>query len=148
MTPILRLTQFTEAENRYCVEVALEGDGQPRQTATSHFAFKLSPQDHEDLRWYLEDYLQYPLDPAPKIAARIEQRMNEIGTNLFKSVFQSSDDARDLWATLRGQLNDARVERTPSYFKGDIYLKMIMLLSLCLFGQSGAKLFGKRFGAR
>ena len=31
----LRLTQFTEAENKYHVEVALEGDAQPRQTATS-----------------------------------------------------------------------------------------------------------------
>jgi len=106
----LRLTQFTEAQNQYRVEVALEGDGQPRQTATSRFDFKLSPQDHEDLRWYLEDYLQYPLDPAPTIAARIEQRMNDIGTDLFKAVFQSSNDSRDLWATLRGQLNDARVE--------------------------------------
>ncbi len=106
----LRLTQFTEAEDKYRVEVALEGDGQPRQTAVSRFDFKLSPQDHEDLRWYLEDYLQYPLDPAPTIAARIEQRMHDIGTDLFKAVFQSSDDSRDLWATLRGQLNDARVE--------------------------------------
>jgi hypothetical protein len=106
----LRLTQFTEAENKYRVEVALEGDGLLRQTATSRLEFKLSPQDHEDLRWYLEDYLQYPLDPAPTIAARIEQRMNDIGTDLFKAVFQSSDDSRDLWATLRGQLNDARVE--------------------------------------
>jgi hypothetical protein len=106
----LRLTQFTETEDKYRVEVALEGDGQLRQTATSRFDFKLSPQDHEDLRWYLEDYLQYPLDPAPTIAARIEQRMNDIGTDLFKAVFQSSDDSRDLWATLRGQLNDARVE--------------------------------------
>jgi len=104
----LRLTQFTEAEDKYRVEVALEGDGLPRQTATSRFDFKLSPQDHEDLRWYLEDYLQYPLDPAPKIAARIEKRMSEVGVELFKAVFQ--DDARDLWATLRGKLNKTRVE--------------------------------------
>lgn len=106
----LRLTQFSEAEDKFRVEVALEGDGQPRQTATSRFDFKLTPQDHEDLRWYLEDFLQYPLDPAPTIAARIEQRMNDIGVDLFKAVFQSNDDSRDLWATLRGQLNDARVE--------------------------------------
>lgn len=106
----LRLTQFTEAEDKYRVEVALEGDGQPRQAATSRFEFKLSPQDHEDLRWYLEDYLQYPLDPAPKIAARIEKRMSEVGVELFKAVFQANDDARDLWATLRDRLNDTRAE--------------------------------------
>lgn len=106
----LRLTQFTEAQNSYRVEVALEGDGQPRQMATTRFTFQLTPQDQEDLRWYLEDYLQNPLDPAPKIAARIEQHLAAIGIELFKAVFQGSNDARDLWAALRPQLNDTRVE--------------------------------------
>ena len=61
----------------------------------------MSEQDREDLRWYLEDHLQYPLDPAPKIAARIEGRIAEIGRDLFSRIFQSNDDARDLWATAR-----------------------------------------------
>jgi hypothetical protein len=43
----------------------------------------LNLQDQEDIRWYLEDYLQYPLEPAPKIAARIESRMAEPGAELF-----------------------------------------------------------------
>ena len=106
----LRLTQSTEGEDKYRVEIALEGDGLPRQTATSRFDFKLTDQDQEDIRWYLEDFLQYPHDPAPRIAARIEERMAEIGTELFMALFQSSDDARDLWATLRARLNETRVE--------------------------------------
>jgi len=106
----LRLTQSTEAQDKYRVEVALEGDGLPRQIATTRFEFKLTAQDQENLRWYLEDFLQYPLDPAPTITARIEKRMEEIGTELFKNVFQANDDARDLWATLRTHLNDTRVE--------------------------------------
>lgn len=110
MPSILRLTQNAESENQYRVEVAFEGDGLPRQIATARFEFKLTAQDQEDLRWYLEDFLQYPLDPAPKIAARIEQRMVEIGTTLFKDIFQSGDDARDLWAILRDRLDDTRVE--------------------------------------
>src|SRR5690242_12604631 len=97
--PVLRIAQFAEGENKYRVVVTFEGDG-VRQEATSHFEFALTPQDQEDLRWYLEDYLQYPFDPAPKIAARIENQMAEIGKKLFKELFQSSDDARDLWATL------------------------------------------------
>jgi tetratricopeptide (TPR) repeat protein len=105
----LRLTQVAEGSDQHRVELALEGDG-PRQTAISRFKFALSAQDREDVRWYLEDYLQYPLDPAPKIAARIEKRMDEIGSELFNGVFQSNDDARDLWAALRPKLNDARVE--------------------------------------
>lgn len=106
----LRLTQqVTKGSDEYCVELALEGDG-PRQTAISRFKFALTEQDREDVRWYLEDFLQYPLDPAPKIAARIEGRMADIGRELFHGVFQSNDDARDLWAALRPKLNDARVE--------------------------------------
>ena len=106
----LRLTQTTVGQDKYRVEVALEGDGLPRQAATAQFDFKLSAQDQEDLRWYLEDFLQYPLDPAPTIAARVEKRIAEIGTELFKAVFHADDDARDLWATLRTRLNETRVE--------------------------------------
>jgi tetratricopeptide (TPR) repeat protein len=106
----LRLTQFTEDKDKYRIEIALEGGGLPRQTATSHYNFKLTDQDQENIRWYLEDFLQYPHDPAPKIAARIEKRMAQIGTELFKALFQSGDDARDLWATLRTPLNDTRIE--------------------------------------
>jgi len=106
----LRLTQTSEGQDIYRVEIALEGDGLPRQTATTRFDFKLTAQDQEDLRWYLEDFLQYPQDPAPRIAARIEKRISEIGMELFKALFQSSEDARDLWATLWTRLNDTRVE--------------------------------------
>jgi len=106
----LRLTQFTENKDKYLIEIALESGGLPRQTVTSHFNFKLTDQDQEDIRWYLEDFLQYPHDPAPKIAARIEKRMAQIGIELFKALFQSSDDARDLWATLRTRLSDTRIE--------------------------------------
>ncbi|MFO1430198.1 MAG: CHAT domain-containing protein [Candidatus Competibacteraceae bacterium] len=108
--PLLRLTQTGLEEGHHRVEASLEVPGRPRQTATTQFAFTLTPQDQEDFRWYLEDYLQYPLDPAPTIAARIEQRLSGIGTELFKALFQAGDAARDLWATLRASLNDTRVE--------------------------------------
>ena len=107
---ILRLTQTTEGMGKFHIEIAFEGDGLSRKTATSSFDFKLTGQDQEDLRWYFEDFLQYPYDPAPKIAERIEKRITEIGVQLFKALFQSSDDARDMWAKLRDHLNDTRIE--------------------------------------
>lgn len=108
--PTLRLTQYAESQpNHYRVEIALEGDG-PRQTAQVSFDYQLSEQDQENVRWYLEDYLQYPHDPAPQIAERVEQRMAAIGIELFQAVFQGNDDARDLWATLRHNLNNTRIE--------------------------------------
>lgn len=105
----LRLTQNTEGEDKYRVEIALEGDGFPRQTVSADFEFKLTPTDQEELRWYLEESLPTPHDPAHKIAARVEKRMAEIGVELFKSLFKS-DDARDMWATIRNHLNDTRIE--------------------------------------
>ncbi|HEV2854342.1 MAG TPA: CHAT domain-containing protein [Thermoanaerobaculia bacterium] len=105
----LRLTQRPAGNGQHRVEATLEGDG-ARRLAESNFDFLLLDQDEEDLRWYLEDYLQYPQDPAPAIARRIEERMAEIGTELFRSVFQASEDARGLWAVLRDRLPDTRVE--------------------------------------
>jgi len=108
--PILRITQTALGDDRHHVEVSLEGDGLPRQAARSDFEFRFSDQEQENLRWYLEDYLQHVDPPAPQIAAAVERRMIEVGVGLFKAVFQSSDDARDLWATLRARLEETRVE--------------------------------------
>ena len=50
---ILRLTQHSIGPDKYRVEVAFE-DGLDRQTANCTVDFVLTPQDQEDLRWYLE----------------------------------------------------------------------------------------------
>jgi hypothetical protein len=103
--PLLRLRQLAEAENRYLVHLELESEG-ARRTAESRFEFKVSVQDQEDVRWYLEDYLQYPLDPAPTIAGRIEARMAEIGVELFQAVLGKTP----LWHEVRHDLSDTRIE--------------------------------------
>jgi hypothetical protein len=90
--------------------VRLEGDGLAPIEVFSSFPFTLTAQDLEDLRWYLEEYAEFPYDPAPTIAARVEHRIAEIGNALFDAVFRSSDDARDLWAILRADLSDTRIE--------------------------------------
>jgi hypothetical protein len=91
------------------VDLDLTGDGAPR-AATSTFEFGLSPQDEEDLRGYLEDFLQYPQDPAPTIARRVEGRMAEVGTELFKAVFQADEDTRDIWSRVRERLPGTAAE--------------------------------------
>ncbi|MEZ6111073.1 MAG: CHAT domain-containing protein [Pirellulaceae bacterium] len=108
--PTLRISQSTIGPGQYRAELSFEGDGQPRFTARADFEFQLTPQRREDVRWYLEDYLQYPHDPAPKIAARVEADMQAIGVELFAKVMQANDDTRDLWAQLRRRLDDTRIE--------------------------------------
>jgi tetratricopeptide (TPR) repeat protein len=109
--PTLRLTQ-TEFGNSQQVHLALDRDrnGRPR-TATVPFAFELGELDREELRWYLEDYLECPIHPAPVIAGRIEQRLAELGRDLFTGVF-ATRDAQDLWAQVHDRLPTTRVEVT------------------------------------
>jgi tetratricopeptide (TPR) repeat protein len=106
----LHIKQLTIGKNRYRVELSLQEEGLAPMAVTAKFKFELTEQDQKDLRWYLEDYLEFPFEPNPKIAARVEQRMTAIGTELFKAVFHADDDARDLWAELRRNLNKTRVE--------------------------------------
>jgi len=106
----LRIIQTNLGQHKYKVTVEVEGDGCPRHTATSQFSFTLTDKQQDDLGWYLEDFLQYEIELEAKRGEQIEQQMAEIGTKLFKAVFYSSDDARDLWATLRDHINDTRIE--------------------------------------
>ncbi len=106
---LLRFTQDALDVDRYRVEVALEGDG-PRRVAKAEVTFRLTEQDEEDLRWYLEDYLQWPHDPAPAIAGRVEQRIEQLGTWLFESIFEYNATTRRLWYAASEKLVETRVE--------------------------------------
>ena len=111
--PLLRLTQSSLDDDRYRVEIAYESD-KPRQTAQADVTFRLTPQDEADLRWYLEDYLQWPHEPAPKIAARVVERMKELGTELFTSIFDADRKSRRLWNAVEEALPETRVEIVTS----------------------------------
>jgi hypothetical protein len=78
--PVLRMRQSEKGEGRYRVDLELDGSGDWHKGQP--FDLQFSAQDREDIRWYLEDFLQYPMAPAPVIAARIELRMAEIGADL------------------------------------------------------------------
>jgi tetratricopeptide (TPR) repeat protein len=108
--PTLCLTQSEIDAHKFRVEASFEGQGLTRATATAEFDFVFTPQDREDLRWYLEDYLQHVADPAPKIAARIESRIAELGTELFQKLFQGNIDDRGLWTAVRPHLANTRIE--------------------------------------
>jgi hypothetical protein len=91
------------------VRVEVTGGGRS-QAALSEFVLASTLQDREDVRWYLEDYLEYPLDPSPVIAARVERRLRELGEELFGKLFPNGGGARSLWEQVRGRLGETRVE--------------------------------------
>jgi tetratricopeptide (TPR) repeat protein len=129
--PTLRFT-YSAKDYPDRVGVALEGDG-PLQGAVSFLpsldtsaqhprdqqliahwwasvGLQQDAQDQENVRWYLEDYLHYPAEPAPTIAARVEERLPQLGAQLFGHLFPHSSDARTLWQRVRHRLGETRIE--------------------------------------
>jgi hypothetical protein len=107
---VLRLTQAAAGNGQHLVTTRLTGlAGYAEASATSRFELSITDEDRERIRWYLEDFLEYPLDPAPTIAAGVEDRLAEIGIRLFELVF-AGEEAPELWAGVRGVLHTVRVE--------------------------------------
>ena len=106
----LRVTILSGAAATPSAEICLEGDGVIRQTALADLNWRMSAQDEEDLRWYLEDFLLNPYDPSPQLAARIEGRMAEMGREVFGCLFRGNEDARALWAVAQEHLSQIRIE--------------------------------------
>jgi tetratricopeptide (TPR) repeat protein len=108
----LCLRQGDRQGDAYPIAFELEEPGFARQTASANVTPGLDAQDAESLRWYLEDYLRYPFDPAPQIAVRVEARLAEIGRGLFHQLFDTDEGTRRLWGKMADRLNDCRIEIT------------------------------------
>ena len=106
--PTLRLTQTIEREGTFHIAMELTGVG-PRIAPSARFRFALSEAERQDIRWYIEEYAEYPFAPHPERAARIEQQMREIGVRLFRCLFAQESQQR-LWAKVCETLSALRIE--------------------------------------
>ncbi|MCD6210898.1 MAG: CHAT domain-containing protein [Methanophagales archaeon] len=64
------------------------------------FTDPLSVEDREALRWYLEEYLQFPYGAERFKAERVEKKMKEWGKSIFEQIFAECDfdpDPRSLY---------------------------------------------------
>ncbi len=84
-------------------------DGPARRVAVTEFGDLANGGDGERIRWYLEEYAEFPADPAPAIAEEAEARLAEAGAELFGRVF-SGADAAGIWERARDRLSQVRVE--------------------------------------
>jgi tetratricopeptide (TPR) repeat protein len=85
-----------------------DGRAAPR-VAVAEFGDASDTGDGERIRWYLEDYAEFPAYPAPELAASAEARLADTGAELFRRVF-SGGDAAGIWERARDQLSEVRVE--------------------------------------
>jgi tetratricopeptide (TPR) repeat protein len=87
------------------------------------FVNPLTDADLKDLRWYLEEYLDWPFsEPVQKRAEKIERQLDEWGAALFDAVFAKPEarvlcdrllESRDAERFVTIQSPDARVLRLP-----------------------------------
>ena len=84
-------------------------DGVERRMAVAEFGDLPDDGYEEKIRWYLEDYAEFPADPAPAIARDAEARMARVGAELFGRVF-SNADAAAIWERVWDRLDRIRVE--------------------------------------
>lgn len=114
MACTLRLIQ-TQAgtPGEFNVRLELEDKG-PRRSVQVRVKAELTEHERNEIRWYMEDYLEHPYDPFPQIARRVEGRMAEVGKALFDSIFQDDRNAGDFWARIRDRLHETRIEISTS----------------------------------
>lgn len=73
------------------------GQAAPRLADAVRFEHPFDKQALTDLRWYLEEYLRFPYGIFPDEAAKIEQKLQTWGEELFNLVFRSSEKAREFF---------------------------------------------------
>jgi tetratricopeptide (TPR) repeat protein len=86
--------------------------GQPSLEAEANIEFALSEQEQEDIRWYLEDYLQRADVAEAVTVEQVEERMKARGEELYTKVLAANGDTQALWFSIRNDLADLRVEIT------------------------------------
>src|SRR5947208_10453648 len=87
---ILHIRQDAPKDGHYPVRLTLKRHGQPDQEAEANIEFALTRQEQDDVRWYLEDYLQHA-DVVEAVAAeQVEARMKARGEELYAKVLAAN----------------------------------------------------------
>ena len=104
----------------FVFDLSLDGENHCRDTA---FTNPLVEKDLKDLRWYLEDFLDWPFNPIIRSRGEeIEAKLDEWGAALFRALFAGPEarvlydrlvETKDGERFLTLQSPDARVLRLP-----------------------------------
>ncbi len=108
--PTLSIRQSAPVDGKYPISLTLKRPGQPELEAEAAIEFALTPQEQEELRWYLEDYL-YKADIVEKVQVeQIERFMKDRGVQLYEKMLEGSRDVQRLFDKVLDELPDLRVE--------------------------------------
>ena len=107
---ILHIRQDAPRDGHYPIRLTLKRDGQPDLEAEAKIQFALSDQEQEDLRWYLEDYLERAEAVEDVAIGQIEALMKARGEELYTKVLAADGNTQALWFSIRNDLADLRIE--------------------------------------
>ena len=108
----LHIRQDAPQDGRYPIRLTLQRPAQPDLEAEANIEFALSEQEQEDIRWYLEDYLEHADIVEAVTIEQIEERMKARGEELYTKVLAANGDTQAIWFSIRNDLADLRVEIT------------------------------------
>ncbi len=78
-------------------------NGEEHRTATPvEFRNPLDESDYQEIAWYFQDYLHNPFGASKPRAEAVETGLRDLGRLLFETVFRSSEDARNIFASGQG----------------------------------------------
>lgn len=108
----LHIRQDAPKDGHYPVRLTLKRHGQPDLEAEARIEFALNEQEQEDIRWYLEDYLQHADVAEAVTVEQVEERMKARGEELYTKVLAANGGTQAVWFSIRNDLADLRVEIT------------------------------------
>lgn len=105
-----RIEQNSSQNGKHLVRLVLLSPGKADRRAEATIEFALSPQEQEELRWYLEDYLKFAHVTVQTMVDQIITMMRRRGIELYQKVFTANANTQALWFAVRDQLADLRIE--------------------------------------
>ena len=75
------------------VSVSWQGPGTAPHDSEVTFGLSVDGAESEKVRWYLEDFAEFPTDPAPVVAREAESVLASVGRELFGRVFSGASAA-------------------------------------------------------
>lgn len=106
----LRIEQGPPQDGKYPITLRHLVDGVQKRTATATIEFALSDQEQEELRWYLEDYLQKAAVIEAEVVQQVTDMIRQRGIELYQKVFTANANTQAVWFAVRDQLADLRIE--------------------------------------
>ena len=108
----LHIRQDAPQDGHHPIRLTLRRPGQPDLEATAKIQFGLTPQEQEELRWYMENYLMRAESVEEVQVEQVEQWMKRRGEELYTKVLAANQGTQAIWFAVREQLADLRVEIT------------------------------------